>query len=311
MKKFKVKVKGIVKFFQPHRPHFPDQSPDEDSLPYKIGSNITIKEYNKFLEHKESSGYKYQRENNGDVFIIDMSDPEHDRVVALLQRYFNIPNNNVLFNPPIEVSGDGFHFSPSGTGELIASDVSVYPNNNHVKQPRIPYPGPPPGNKNDDPHARIICEVGNGQSTLNWTAKCQLWMKQVYVRYVLGIKLHSKRDTRDIQGRYHRAMTARLWEQGIADYQEWEFGTLRRGSNVPTACNAPDLPLFRIDIPIAQVFWDPPIPADEAEDDDDEAENDEDDEYVPLIPPPLAITAVNFSIDLYLIQQLVLERQKN
>jgi len=41
------------------------------SLPYKIGSDITIEEYNKFLERQESSAYKYQRKDNGDVFIID------------------------------------------------------------------------------------------------------------------------------------------------------------------------------------------------------------------------------------------------
>ncbi|RHZ89171.1 hypothetical protein Glove_18g120 [Diversispora epigaea] len=49
-------------------------------------------------------------------------------------------------------------------------------------------------------------------------------MKQVYVRYVLGIKLHSKRVTRDVQGQYHRSMTARLWEQGIADPRSGSLG---------------------------------------------------------------------------------------
>ncbi|RHZ89204.1 hypothetical protein Glove_18g121 [Diversispora epigaea] len=149
MKKVKVNVtvKSIVKLLQPHRPHFPDQSPKEVSFPYKIDSNITIKEYNKFLECQESSGYKYQRLNNGDVFIIDMSNPEHGLVSSLLQDYFKVTNGGVFINPPIVVGIDEFHFSLSGTDELIASDVSVYPNKNHVQQPRIPYPGPPPGKK--------------------------------------------------------------------------------------------------------------------------------------------------------------------
>jgi hypothetical protein len=43
------------------------------SLPYKIGSKVSVKEYNKFLEREESSGYKYKRENNGDVHIVDMN----------------------------------------------------------------------------------------------------------------------------------------------------------------------------------------------------------------------------------------------
>jgi len=39
-------------------------------------------------------------------------------------------------------------------------------------------------------------------------------MRQDYVRYVLGIKLHEPRKIKDPQGRYYRAMTARLWTQG-------------------------------------------------------------------------------------------------
>lgn len=77
-----------------------------DSFPCKIGSKITVEEYNNFLERKESSGYKYQRKSNGDIYIIDMSDPEHGAVCALLQAYFNIANGGVIINPPVDVSGD-------------------------------------------------------------------------------------------------------------------------------------------------------------------------------------------------------------
>ena len=65
-----------------------------------------MKEYNKFLERRESSGYKYQRRDNGDVFIIDMSNPEHGLVASLLQRRFNVPNANFDYDPPIDVGGD-------------------------------------------------------------------------------------------------------------------------------------------------------------------------------------------------------------
>ena len=77
------------------------------SFPYKIGSKVTIKNYNNFLEHQESSGYKYQRKDNGDVFIIDMGDREHGLVVSLLQRYFNAPNGGAIYDPPIVVGHDG------------------------------------------------------------------------------------------------------------------------------------------------------------------------------------------------------------
>ncbi|RHZ78552.1 hypothetical protein Glove_161g49 [Diversispora epigaea] len=115
---------------------------------------------------------------------------------------------------------DRYHFSPSGNGELIAADVSIYPNMNFVQPSNLPYPGPPPRDKNDTPHARIVCEVGNCQTTINRESKCQLWMNQVYVRYVLGIKLHKKRNTRNDREQYHRSMTAKLWQQGVADPQE-------------------------------------------------------------------------------------------
>ena len=45
-------------------------------------------------------------------------------------------------------------------------------------------------------------------------------MNQVYVQCVLGIKLHKKRNTKNSQGQYHRSMTAKLWQQGVAGYQE-------------------------------------------------------------------------------------------
>nr|CAG8612085.1 9779_t:CDS:2 [Entrophospora candida] len=262
-------MKKVLNKLLPNIPHFPDQSLNEESLPYKIGSNITIKEYNKFLERQESSGYKYQRRDNGDVFIIDMSNPVHTSVA-----------------------------SPSGNGQLIAADVTVYPNASHVQQPRIPYPGPPPGNINGCPHARIVCEVGNSQSTKEWNDKCQLWMNQIYIQYVLGIKLHKKRNRKNDLGQYHRSMTARLWQQG-AGCQEWQFGTLIQKKQTPTTCNAPNLPQYQVIIPIAQVFWDPVLPLPLAVG------------YVPAVPNPLATAPVNFIIDLYRVQQLVLSTQNN
>ncbi|CAB4490726.1 uncharacterized protein OCT59_021701 [Rhizophagus irregularis] len=110
----------------------------------KIGSKITLKEYNNFLIRKESSGYKYQRKSNGDVYVIDMSDPEISHVTYLLQRYFELANGGVFSNPPIEIH---VHPDPTVTGGFIAADVAVAPHLNHVQRPIVPYPGPPPGDK--------------------------------------------------------------------------------------------------------------------------------------------------------------------
>ena len=58
-------------------------------------------------------------------------------------------------------------------------------------------------------------------------------------------------------------------------------------------CNAPGNPAYQINIPISDVFYDPPIPAIG---------------YVPLVSCP-AIPSGNFIIDLYEIQQMVLKSQ--
>ncbi|CAG8486062.1 17261_t:CDS:2 [Rhizophagus irregularis] len=226
-----------------------------ECLPCKIGSKITLEEYNNFLIRKESSGYKYQRKSDGDV-----------------------ANRGVFFNPPIVTNGDGFHFDPTVNGGFIAADVAVAPHLNHVQQPIVLYPGPPPGDKN----------------------KMSNWLNVVHVRYVIGIKLHDKRTITDNRGRYHRSMTALLFRQGVAGYQIWDFGTHQLGreaSNTSlTGCNAPNIPAFQINNPVNQVFWDPTtIPAAAG--------------YVPALPPAVAL--VNFTIDLYVVQQVVLDYQAN
>ncbi|RHZ75954.1 hypothetical protein Glove_208g72 [Diversispora epigaea] len=71
-------------------------------------------------------------------------------------------------------------------------------------------------------------------------------------------------------------MTAKLWQQRIANPQEWKFGTHQQGNNIPTTHNAPAVA-----------------------------------KYTPHVPPSLTNAPVNFRIDLYQIQQLVLRMQKN
>ncbi|CAG8547351.1 15965_t:CDS:2 [Cetraspora pellucida] len=68
-----------------------------------------------------------------------------------------------------------------------------------------------------------------------------------------------------------------------------------------TTCNAPNLPQYQVIIPIAQVFWDPVLSLPPAV------------EYVPAVPTLLATETapVNFIIDLYQVQQLVLSGQNN
>lgn len=49
-------------------------------LPLQIGENISIECYNTYLIDRESNAYKLERENNGDVFIIEMPLDEHEAI---------------------------------------------------------------------------------------------------------------------------------------------------------------------------------------------------------------------------------------
>ena len=127
-------------------------------MPLRIGSKITIKNYNTFLENHGSAGYKFWFDKKtSDVFIIGMASTEHEIVISLLQDYFKVPNNGVIFDPPIIVCGQPckriysslllviefsilsffniVHDEPGGTGLKIAPDVAVYPNIAFVPRP--------------------------------------------------------------------------------------------------------------------------------------------------------------------------------
>ncbi|CAI2194875.1 14313_t:CDS:2, partial [Funneliformis geosporum] len=188
-----------------------DETPSKSSIPCKIGSKMTLEEYNNFFMCKESSWYKYQRKN-----------------------YFKAANEGVFINSPICVTGDGFCFNPNVNEGLIAPDTTVTPHLNY-------------GN----PHARIICEVANCQN--------------------IGQLIENDK-------------IALLYQQEVPEYQIWDFGTHQTGKQ---GCIAPNIPAYQINIPVNQVFWDPPtIPAAAG--------------YVPVVPP--AVTLANFTIDLYIIQ---------
>ncbi|CAG8654082.1 558_t:CDS:2 [Gigaspora rosea] len=229
----------------------------------------------------------------GNVYIIGMTSLVHELVVTRLQAYFRAPNSGVDDHPPIYVTGQPFHYNPDGSGVQIAPDVAVYPNITFVPKPAlstvIP---PPPSDKAGNPHARIICEVGVGQSVGYLKQKCESWMREQYVRAVVSIKILKPRSgiREPATGYFYRTMTAKLYRQGIAT-QRWDFGNVKKNSTDPirdpAPCNAPNLAHFQINIPVGEVFWNPrfPVPPD----------------YAPTVPP--VVTVPNFTIDLYRIQR--------
>jgi hypothetical protein len=83
--------------------------------------------------------------------------------------------------------------------------------------------------------------------------------------------------------------------------QRWDFGNVKKNVgnpigniNDPTLCSAPNDPRFQINIPISEVFWDPPSPIPPT--------------YVPVIP--VTIIGNSFNIDLYRIQRIALKARR-
>ncbi|CAJ0749218.1 20260_t:CDS:2 [Entrophospora sp. SA101] len=225
------------------------------------------------------------------------------------------------------------HYQPNGGGLPSAPDVAIFPSLNIISPFPAPAPAPrrtrrqslrprrrtsrhneiPPVTRTGRPHARIMCEVAVSQGLINLEEKCERWMLQEYVRCVFAIKIFDKDPTRIVAtNQFNRRMIARLYTRQTTPspnhvaiigqpgvyFEEWEFGTLDVNGNA-TACNGLGLPAYQINIPVQEVFWNPPIvggiPSTAG--------------YVITIPP--GITANNFVIDLYQIQQVVLRNQSN
>jgi len=226
-----------------------------------------------------------------------MTSPEHEDIVSRLQDFFKVPNNGVVDDPPIVVTGQPLHYEPGSPGVEIAPDVAVRPDILFVQRPatstRIPRP---PGDIRGNPHARIMCEVAVGQNVGQLGQKCLTWMREPYVRAVVSIKVLEPRQTirEPTTGYFYRTMTAKLYRQGMPA-QRWDFGNIKKNSrdpvNDPPGCNAPNLPAFQITIPISETFWDPPSPIPPV--------------YIPAIPGN--IIGINFVIDLYRIQRIALK----
>ncbi|CAH1759581.1 14926_t:CDS:2 [Entrophospora sp. SA101] len=89
----------------------------------------------------KSSGYKFQRKSNGDIFVVEMSKHEHKFVITLLMDYLKFPNGNMIYDPSTGVVGQLFHFNPPGVKELIVLNVAIYPNIIHVRKPSVQHPG--------------------------------------------------------------------------------------------------------------------------------------------------------------------------
>ncbi|RGB22091.1 hypothetical protein C1646_731242 [Rhizophagus diaphanus] len=269
---------------------------DENSLPFPIGSNISVEEYNSFIESKEISGYKFNYKN-GTVYIAEMCSPEHEIVIEIIGDAFRELCPRAIYGPrkdaPIQILGQPLHVMADGIRR--GTDLAIGPHRTFVPDPPVPHPGPPPSDIRGNSYARVIVEVAVSQSSSDLKEKCRLWKRQSYVRSIIGIKLHKVFNTRDASGNKDRAMTAILWRQGVAR-RKWHFGTVDKKGNRTNACNAANNPNFIINIPVGDIFYDPPIPTIG---------------YAgPSALPIAALYNANVSIDLYEVQQAVLMKQE-
>ncbi|RIA80857.1 hypothetical protein C1645_837937 [Glomus cerebriforme] len=274
-----------------------------EPLPFQIGSRVSVEAYNTFLKKNDSTGYKFHWDN-GDVYIVDMPNPEHEAVVSRLYCYFKVPNGGVDDDPPIDIALQSYHYDPTNVGIKIAPDIAICPHSTLVQAPLNP--GPPPGDIKQNPHARIIVEIALCEDWAFLNRKCESWLLQQYVRSVFGIKIYDRR-----RGSNNRSMKAKLWTRQLpppagstpspnlagVSFLEWDFGTLLFNSNQPGGCTGAGLPNYTVTIPVSDVFWDPPIVA-----------------GVPNVAgynatAPNTVVALNFVIDLYRLQRVVLLKQ--
>lgn len=164
---------------------------------------------------------------------------EHEDIVQYISKCFSAPNGLEDNFCPLKVTGAPSiipnsiyswfsnipmifhhaylllaHRSPRADGR-IAPDACIRPANAYVQPPNTPYPGPPPDNLGR-PYPRVICEIAVSQDTSDWERKCKTWLLQPYVRYVIGIKIHKLRRSKNEAGKNYRSMTVRIsWSSFI------------------------------------------------------------------------------------------------
>ncbi|PKY56312.1 hypothetical protein RhiirA4_412447 [Rhizophagus irregularis] len=144
----------------------------------------------------ENNEYKFRFQLNSDeVDIIGMASTVHEDIVVRLQEFFKVPNNGVVDDPPIVVSGQVRHYVPGGNRDEMSPDACVRPNMTFVPKPTTSTVIPrPPGDKSGNPHARIMCEVAVSQSVGELGRKCLTWMQEPYVRAAISIKILEPRQ---------------------------------------------------------------------------------------------------------------------
>ena len=76
------------------------------SLPFPIALEISVQDYNSFIEkHEKKSGYKLEY-RKGTVYMVDMRSSEHGAVVESLSQSFHAHDGTyALYNAPIQVRG--------------------------------------------------------------------------------------------------------------------------------------------------------------------------------------------------------------
>ncbi|CAG8618868.1 9364_t:CDS:2 [Paraglomus brasilianum] len=119
-------LNALVKVFSSRQIHLPRKPISETSLPYPLASDVSVQDFNSFIESKDGIGYKIEYKN-GTVYIVDMPTTEHGKVVFLLSKCFDVPNGGVPeFNSPLQISGQVNSSQPAEPENANSSTNSLW-----------------------------------------------------------------------------------------------------------------------------------------------------------------------------------------
>ena len=99
------------------------------SLPYPLASDVSVQDFNSFIESKDKIGYKIEYKN-GTVYIVDMPTSEHEAVISELRDFFN-PNGGGIRNSPLHVLGQPCKGITSSLLDLWHIDFMSFPQHTH------------------------------------------------------------------------------------------------------------------------------------------------------------------------------------
>ncbi|RHZ50877.1 hypothetical protein Glove_490g51 [Diversispora epigaea] len=154
---------------------------------------------------------------------------EHEApvVLALLQEYFRVPNNDAI-RDPIKTIGHEKKCHQTLRVLLMFHDLSW------------PF--------SSDANGFFTQELwlANIQDINSWRTRCETWMYE----------FHAQLWTRQYPASAGFVAVTNPDLSGVSS-KIWDFGTLLHNTTTPTTCIGPGIPAYQVTIPVESVFWNP------------------------------------------------------